>query len=113
MTMERNSSTYFNFLYAWARLTTVGSHISLKEVGMRANVFSNHQTAFLYLNHKLQLCMSISLNFPMNASKHSSKEGPCFFGGVENEDSNGLKIKGIGGLIDGLLKCNVSPDPKM
>ena len=45
---------YFNFLNAWARLTTVGSHISLKEDGTWASVFSNHHTAFLYLKRYLK-----------------------------------------------------------
>lgn len=41
--------TYFSFLKAWARLTRVGSHISLREDAMCNNVFSNHHTALLYL----------------------------------------------------------------
>lgn len=40
---------YLSFLYAWARLTTVGSQISVNADGIWANVFSNHRTALPYL----------------------------------------------------------------
>ena len=40
---------YLSFLNAWARLTTVGSQISVNTDGIWANVFSNHLTALPYL----------------------------------------------------------------